>query len=464
VIRARIAFEREIASRWALAVIAWGLVLVTIVADPRWRDGWALFAAAVLPVLLGAAALRIGTGSDSWFRSLGGSPLGETSGRVAAQLLLVGAPLAVHASLAADVLRYSVVSVRFYALFVFVVYVSLLAGRALFPSLEAILGLSAVGVAVPLSSLLGAQIVGAWSPQNALLVRLAVLALPLAALAVHWDAQGTWSVQLGRVRPWFRGLAALAVAVVSLTALEAFEDGPLEDTSCRVARYGPALCLDFTVDRAWMVAAGDVRLLPDRNVAYVVLGPNGSYVAQIGTHSYDESRAVLHTPGGGILSLADGSDWAGFSPAGRWAARIQDRIAIIDLDGAMIPTGARDAAWLGEDLLVRRDFAFELWRSDGTIVELADALPAFTDPTLVDSWLLEANGWGRVRLRTQSGSLGRQLGFAATDLPAACARGPGCPGLLQAVDFHPKIDRVDPDAFYELPPSQLRRLVDWLRG
>jgi hypothetical protein len=43
---------------------AWGLVLVTAIADPRWRDGWAMFAAAVLPVLLGAGGLRIGTGSD----------------------------------------------------------------------------------------------------------------------------------------------------------------------------------------------------------------------------------------------------------------------------------------------------------------------------------------------------------------------------------------------------------------
>jgi hypothetical protein len=32
------------------------------------------------------------------------------------------------------------------------------------------------------------------------------------------------------------------------------------------------------------------------------------------------------------------------------------------------------------------------------------------------------------------------------------------------MDFHPKIARVDPDAFYELPPSPWKRLVDWLRS
>jgi hypothetical protein len=41
-------------------------------------------------------------------------------------------------------------------------------------------------------------------------------------------------------------------------------------------------------------------------------------------------------------------------------------------------------------------------------------------------------------------------------------RRPGCPGLSRRIDFHPKINRVDPDAFYELPPS--RSFGAWWRG
>jgi ABC-2 type transport system ATP-binding protein len=100
----------------AARLVAYGLVGVTLVAGERWRDGWAIFTAALLPVLLAAAAVRAGSGSDSWFRGLGSSAVADSVGRTIGHAVLVGLPFAVHTILVADVLGYFVVSIRVYAL------------------------------------------------------------------------------------------------------------------------------------------------------------------------------------------------------------------------------------------------------------------------------------------------------------------------------------------------------------
>jgi hypothetical protein len=110
-----------------------------------------------------------------------------------------------------------------------------------------------------------------------------------------------------------------------------------------------------------------------------------------------------------MLSMPRGGDWAGYLSHRPVAARIDDAIAIIQLDGTVVRPVPAMASWLGEDLLVRRGFVVSSSGGrTGRCVELADTLPAFTDPTpRTTRWRLEANGWGRVRLQTQSGYTGQ---------------------------------------------------------
>ena len=473
-IRARIAFEREIASRWHLAVIAYGLVCVTVIASEPWRDGWAIFAAALLlPVLLSVVATREGSGSDSWFRGLGGSAVADTVGRTVGHSVLVGLPFAVHTILAADVISYMIVNTRIYALVAVLLYCSLVAGRALVSSSAALVAPLAVGISVAASTGLGWVLVGAWQPGEGVLVRLAIVALPLAALAARWDALGTWGAQIGRWKVWSRILVAATIATAFLTAIEGADDRPLSHAWvddgpwlqrwCDDARDGRMLCEDSRIRRVWMVSEDTVRLLPERDVDGAILVPGGSYVALVGESG---SRTIFHSSEGAVTVLEDVDDWMGFSPSGRWAVRTREGgVTIVELDGSLTVTHARDAAWLGEDLLLRTGFDFELWRADGERRSLADVVPLFADPTLdFDDGMLVPRGEGRVQLLTSTAPRSSRLGFVADHVADACARGPDCPGLLEPMSI-PRFERVDPPEPQPPPPrARLSPVVAWLRG
>jgi hypothetical protein len=137
------------------------------------------------------------------------------------------------------------------------------------------------------------------------------------------------------------------------------------------------LCADSQIGRAWVVSETGVRLLPERDIENAIIGPEGAYAVFVG----DGSRVVYRSPRGAVAVLENVDEWMRFSPSGRWAVRTQDAgVTIVELDGSLVATHAGDAAWLGEDLLVRRGFSFELWRANGERTVMADAVPAFVDP------------------------------------------------------------------------------------